>query len=54
MTLALNYYSACPFCQMVLRVLPNIKAEVQLESADAGTFTQFEISGSTYEPSGQV
>lgn len=30
MTLALNYYSACPFCQMVLRVLPNIKAEVQL------------------------
>ncbi|GGY34529.1 hypothetical protein GCM10011297_04460 [Bacterioplanes sanyensis] len=32
MKLALHYYDACPFCQMVLRVLPQIDTEVELRN----------------------
>ncbi|MDF1762029.1 MAG: glutaredoxin domain-containing protein [Oleibacter sp.] len=29
MTYALYYYDSCPFCQMVLRVLPSVKVDVE-------------------------
>ncbi|MCY0966525.1 glutaredoxin family protein [Parathalassolituus penaei] len=29
MKFALYYYDACPFCQRVLRVLPDLKVEVE-------------------------
>lgn len=29
---ALYYYDACPFCQLVLRSLPNINVEVELRN----------------------
>ncbi len=32
MKLALHYYDACPFCQMVLRVLPQLAADVELRN----------------------
>jgi len=29
---ALYYYDQCPFCQMVLRVLPSVNVEVELKN----------------------
>ncbi|ASP39440.1 glutaredoxin [Bacterioplanes sanyensis] len=41
MKLALHYYAACPFCQMVLRRLPELNIDVELRDVlSQPTFAQ--------------